>query len=138
MSGVPADRFAPALVTLGGVQDHNLLHFSFVDAPAAAVLDIVVKGAESNRRKKGGGGEGNNDGVGGVSGGVKVVTGPVLLLYRFKPDNIMHTIHDDVLPAIQTALEGLGVGTVRVFRQGFTLEDAIGSHTCSLEALACV
>jgi hypothetical protein len=27
-------------------------------------------------------------------------------------------------------------GTVRVFRQEFTLADAIGSHTCSLEALA--
>jgi hypothetical protein len=26
--------------------------------------------------------------------------------------------------------------TVRVFRQKFTLEDAIGSHACSLEALA--
>jgi hypothetical protein len=25
-------------------------------------------------------------------------------------------------------------GTVRVFRQGFTLEDSIGSHACSLEA----
>jgi hypothetical protein len=29
-------------------------------------------------------------------------------------------------------------GTVRVFRQEFALEDAIGSHACSLEALACV
>jgi dipeptidase len=29
-------------------------------------------------------------------------------------------------------------GTVRVFRQEFTLEDAIGSHACSLEALAYV
>jgi hypothetical protein len=29
-------------------------------------------------------------------------------------------------------------GTVRVFRQKFTLEDAIGSHACSLEALTCV
>jgi hypothetical protein len=29
-------------------------------------------------------------------------------------------------------------GTVRVFRQKFTLEDAIGSHACSLEAVACV
>jgi hypothetical protein len=28
--------------------------------------------------------------------------------------------------------------TVRVFRQKFTLEDAIGSHACSLEALTCV
>jgi hypothetical protein len=27
---------------------------------------------------------------------------------------------------------------VRVFGQKFTLEDAIGSHACSLEALACV
>jgi hypothetical protein len=26
------------------------------------------------------------------------------------------------------------LGTVRVFRQKFTLEDAIGSHACSLEA----
>jgi hypothetical protein len=29
-------------------------------------------------------------------------------------------------------------GTVRVFEQDFALEDAIGSHACSLEALACV
>jgi hypothetical protein len=28
-----------------------------------------------------------------------------------------------------------GLGTVRVFQQKFTLEDAIGSHACSLEAL---
>jgi hypothetical protein len=26
------------------------------------------------------------------------------------------------------------LGTVRVFRQKFTLEDAIGSHACSLQA----
>jgi hypothetical protein len=30
------------------------------------------------------------------------------------------------------------VRTVRVFRQKFTLEDAIGSHACSLKALPCV
>jgi hypothetical protein len=29
-------------------------------------------------------------------------------------------------------------GMVRVFRQKFTLDDAIGSHACSLEALTCV
>jgi hypothetical protein len=28
--------------------------------------------------------------------------------------------------------------TVRDFRQQFTLEDTIGSHVCSLEALTCV
>jgi hypothetical protein len=31
-----------------------------------------------------------------------------------------------------------GGGTVRVFRQKFTLEDAFGSHVCSLEARTCV
>jgi hypothetical protein len=33
---------------------------------------------------------------------------------------------------------GCGCCTVRVFRQKFTLEDAVGSHACSLEALPCV
>jgi hypothetical protein len=32
----------------------------------------------------------------------------------------------------------IGTGTVRVFRQEFTPEDAIGAHACSLEPLACV
>jgi hypothetical protein len=36
------------------------------------------------------------------------------------------------------ALSGCGCCTVRVFRQESTLEDAIGSHACSLEALTCV
>jgi N-acetylglucosamine-6-sulfatase len=36
----------------------------------------------------------------------------------------------DIMP---TVLDMAG-GTVRVFRQKFTLEDAIGSHACSLEA----
>jgi hypothetical protein len=31
---------------------------------------------------------------------------------------------------------GCGCCTVRVLRQNFTLEDAIGSHVCLLEALA--
>ena len=33
---------------------------------------------------------------------------------------------------------GFVFGTVRVFRREFTLEDGIGSHACSLEAIACV
>jgi hypothetical protein len=37
------------------------------------------------------------------------------------------TSHVGVIPDIK-------VGTVRVFRHEFTLEDAIGSHACSLEA----
>jgi hypothetical protein len=44
--------------------------------------------------------------------------------------------------AVQTwcpqAWRDQGRGAVRVFRQDFPLEDAIGSHACSLAALACV
>jgi hypothetical protein len=40
--------------------------------------------------------------------------------------------------AAASVLTGQGAGTVRVFRQDFTLDDAIGSHACSLEALASV
>jgi hypothetical protein len=37
-------------------------------------------------------------------------------------------------PSHLTCWLPLGRGTVRVFRQKFTLEDAIGSHACSLKA----
>jgi serine/threonine protein kinase len=44
-----------------------------------------------------------------------------------------HVIHRDL--AARNVLVGeKPEGTVRVFRQKFTLEDAIGSHACSLEA----
>jgi hypothetical protein len=43
-----------------------------------------------------------------------------------------------VLHFIGVGLPSSWVGTVRVFRLKFTLEDAIGSHACLLEALACV
>jgi hypothetical protein len=46
-----------------------------------------------------------------------------------------------VLTDVRYLAVGLGrssAGTVRVFRQKFTLEDAIGSHACSLEANTCV
>jgi hypothetical protein len=32
----------------------------------------------------------------------------------------------------------MAICTVRVFRQKLTIEDPIGSHACSLEALTCV
>jgi hypothetical protein len=37
-----------------------------------------------------------------------------------------------------STVAGSEYSTVRVFRQKITLEDAIGSHACSLEALSCV
>ena len=64
-------RFDPAVATLGGLQDHNLLHFTFVDAPVAAAVGMIKDSGTS-------------------SGGVTIVSGPTLLLFRFKPDNIFH------------------------------------------------
>ena len=43
-----------------------------------------------------------------------------------------------VMPDYGIETEPWYIGTVRVFRQRFTLEGAIGSHACSLEARACV
>ena len=111
---MPSDRFAPALTTLGGVQDHNMMHFTFIDAPAMALVDLV----HDDEAAGGGGGGMGGGGAGGVDDDasrsapktVTMVTGPVLLLYRFKPDNIMHAVHDDVMPAFQTATEWLGRG----------------------------
>jgi hypothetical protein len=37
-----------------------------------------------------------------------MVTEPVFLMHRFKPDNIMHVLHDDLLP-LYARLEALCV-----------------------------
>jgi hypothetical protein len=47
-------------------------------------------------------------------------------------DETSHSI--DPANASAPQYELVRVGTVRVFRQKFTLEDAIGSHACSLQA----
>jgi hypothetical protein len=44
--------------------------------------------------------------------------------------------HADRTPRTHQIDVSFNGGMVRVFRHHFTLEDAIGSHTCSLEALA--
>lgn len=74
LSGVPPDRFNPAVLTLGTVLQHNILHASFVDVPAEAMMNAPR---------------------------VLLVRRPMLLMSRFMPSNIMHAIHDDVLPAVR-------------------------------------
>jgi hypothetical protein len=39
---------------------------------------------------------------------------------------------------VRVSTIGLWLGAVLVFEQRFALEDGIGSHACSLEALACM
>jgi hypothetical protein len=60
----------------------------------------------------------------------------LLLLLRMNPLTMPPLPLKDLAAVPQkTANQGRGsIRTVRVFRQKFTLEDAIGSHACSLEA----
>ena len=80
LHGLPENRFLPALASVGGVADHNLLHFTYTDVPAGA-LSALAGGAAAN---------------------VTWVQGTSVLLYRFKPDNVMHVMHDDVIPLYHT------------------------------------
>lgn len=132
MEGVPTKRFEPAVATLGSLQDHNLLHFSFIDAPASAVPDMLKDKQQAadnnnndnnymNRRMPGGMRNNHVDATtASKEESITMVTGASLLLFRFKPDNIFHAVHDDALPALQTMWHGLGRsaagGTARPFR----------------------
>lgn len=75
-SGVPFDRFNPALLELSTVIDHNIHYFNFVDFPASFLSNI-----DRN---------------------ISFLKGKTILFHRFMPDNIMHIIHDDLLPLYYT------------------------------------
>lgn len=74
ISGTPTDRFSPTLLDISSVHDHNGQYFNYVDLPAeqAAGLDVEF---------------------------VEVTS---LIYRRFNPDNLMHVIHDDLLPMFYT------------------------------------
>ncbi|EDQ90956.1 uncharacterized protein MONBRDRAFT_31627 [Monosiga brevicollis MX1] len=73
------------LISLSSVERHNVQHWDFVD------VDVDYLSTVSN-----------DD--------IELVTVPALLYRRFKPDNIMHALHDDMLPLFATLLETWGVG----------------------------
>jgi hypothetical protein len=50
----------------------------------------------------------------------------------------VRTSPDTVAACLDAVTRSASNGTVRVFRQKFTLDDAIGSHACSLQAIRCV
>ena len=79
--GVPmgAERTSPAVASLSSVVRHNLMHWTAVDADAGEALD--------------------------AADGVMVVPGTTVLFNRFKPDNVHHVLHDDLLPLYYTLLE---------------------------------
>ena len=76
LSGVPANRFDPALLDMTSVDDHNTQYFNFVDFPAASI---------------------NTD-----FKDVSFLKGPSLIFHRFNPDNLMHVFHDDIIPIFLT------------------------------------
>lgn len=77
-AGIPVDRFSPALVDLSSVSNHNKFYFNYVELPHTSLGNFL-----ENKT-------------------LTVIKGRTLIFGRFKPDNIMHLIHDDILPAYFT------------------------------------
>ncbi|CAB4020713.1 O-linked-mannose beta-1,4-N-acetylglucosaminyltransferase 2 [Paramuricea clavata] len=75
VQGVPDKRCSPALLDLSSINDHNLQYFNFQDAPVSALKYFSE---------------------------IVHIDHPSLLFHRFNPENIMHVIHDDLLPLFYT------------------------------------
>ena len=76
ISGIPADRFDPALLDMSSVADHNTQYFNYVDLPSTKAQEIL----ESYRK----------------------INGSSFVFRRFHPENLMHVFHDDLLPLFST------------------------------------
>lgn len=77
ISGLPKNRFDPAVTDFTSVEDHNTQYFNYVDLPASAVGNFNLT----------------------------FVEGQSLIFRRFNPENLMHVFHDDLLPIYFTLLE---------------------------------
>lgn len=75
---LPAHDENPVLLELSTVAGHNGHHFSYVDIPAKELKQFNVY----------------------------LVPNITVIFARFKPDNIMHVFHDDIIPLLHT-LHGL-------------------------------
>lgn len=76
-SGLPGDRFSPALADFSSVEDHNTLYFNYVEVPLSAADKFNFS----------------------------FVDGHALVFKRFNPENLMHVFHDDLIPAFATLRE---------------------------------
>jgi len=74
--GTPENRYDPTLLDMSSVTDHNTQYFNFMDADAAKMQSMVD--------------------------GAKVVEQTSLIFRRFHPDNLMHVLHDDLIPLFHT------------------------------------
>ncbi|EGD77857.1 hypothetical protein PTSG_12894 [Salpingoeca rosetta] len=82
LENVPQDRYSPALASLSSVMDHNVQFFNYIDFQA--------RNFEFEHHH------------------ISMITEPALLFRRFKPDNIMHVLHDDLLPLFFTLRSEFG------------------------------
>ena len=76
--GVPDNRFRPPLLDLSSVADHNNYYFNYIEIPSESFKQFSKTFT------------------------IETIEKPTILFARFKPDNIMHTTHDDVLPLFHT------------------------------------
>ena len=74
--GTPENRYEPALLDMSSVKDHNTQYFNFMDADADKMQSVV--------------------------GDAMIVEQTSLIFRRFHPDNLMHVLHDDLLPLFNT------------------------------------
>lgn len=75
IQGMPDKRCDPALLDLSSVKDHNMKYFNYQDAPIFALKNFSR---------------------------IFHIHQASLLFHRFNPENIMHVIHDDLLPLFYT------------------------------------
>jgi protein O-mannose beta-1,4-N-acetylglucosaminyltransferase len=73
--GVPRRPFAFPFVDMTAIYDHNTQHLAYTDVSSASIVD-------------------RQD--------VYMVAGSSLLFRRFNPNNIMHALHDDLIPLFVT------------------------------------
>eukprot|EP01137_Pigoraptor_chileana_P022706 Opistho-2@87891 len=77
ISGVPKSRYEPALLDMASLDDHNTQYFHYIDLPVSSVSKLKP----SN---------------------FAYADGTNFLFRRFHASNIMHVLHDDLIPLFHT------------------------------------
>jgi len=76
--GTPENRYEPTLLDMSSIMDHNTQYFNFMDADATKLQSAIDN--------------------------AMVVEQTSLIFRRFHPDNLMHVLHDDLIPLFHTIL----------------------------------
>ncbi|RWS10449.1 protein O-linked-mannose beta-1:4-N-acetylglucosaminyltransferase 2-like protein [Dinothrombium tinctorium] len=82
-SGLPEDRFKPSLCELSSIEDHNKYYFNYVELPFRHFQTLIAN----------------------YNYTLRFVENRTFIFGRFKPDNLMHLLHDDIIPLFATLLE---------------------------------